>query len=80
MYIMNKYLLLSTPNYNFCYWVWENFKCFNQTWGVAGPKSLRSAGLEELTKNTDVVCQSRFQPGVQKEVYEVYCTQRHFSE
>jgi hypothetical protein len=43
---MNKYLLLSTPNYNFCYWVWGVLKFFNHIWGAAGPKRLRSAGLD----------------------------------
>jgi hypothetical protein len=45
MYIVNKYL--STPKQNFCYWVWEALKLFNQIWGVAGSNSLRSADLKE---------------------------------
>jgi hypothetical protein len=47
MYIMIKYLLLSTPHYNLCYWIWGALKLFNQIWGAAGPKSLRSTAIEE---------------------------------
>jgi hypothetical protein len=46
MYIMNKYLLLSTPNKNFFYWVLEAFKFFNPILGAAGSKLLSSAGLK----------------------------------
>jgi hypothetical protein len=52
MYIINKYLLLSTPNYNFCYWVWEALQIFNNIWGAAGSKSLRNTDLTDISPET----------------------------
>jgi hypothetical protein len=45
MYMVSKYVLLSTPIYNFFYWVREDLNFFKQIWGATGQKSLRGTGL-----------------------------------
>jgi hypothetical protein len=42
---MKKYLLLTTPDYNFCYWVWGALQIFNQIWAAAGPEGFRRDDL-----------------------------------
>jgi hypothetical protein len=42
---MNKYLLLPTPNYNFCYWVWGTLRFLIRFGEPRDQKGLRSTDL-----------------------------------